>query len=177
MRFDFQRGASRSCPVRPQARRPVIFEPGASRSCPLRPQREASAEPIDCCQASSDPPTTVNQRTPSCDSSPGNCDPAVIRRLRINAEIGDFEFKNGRGPGFEPGASRSRTVLVACPLVSPRLPRCPPKLKLPLIGVRPCPPRAAWFRESVPRLCPGACLNKAGTRDTSQQEESFTGAC
>ncbi len=30
-------------PVRPQARRPVIFEPGASRSCPLRPQREASA--------------------------------------------------------------------------------------------------------------------------------------
>jgi len=33
-------------PVRPQARRPVIFEPGASRSCPLRPQREASAESI-----------------------------------------------------------------------------------------------------------------------------------
>jgi hypothetical protein len=37
--------ASRSCPVRPQARRPVIFEPGASRPCPLRLQREASAEP------------------------------------------------------------------------------------------------------------------------------------
>src|SRR5712691_1420956 len=63
------------------------------------------------------------------------------------------------GPGFEPGASRSRTVLVMCPLVSRRLRRCPPELKLPLLGVRPCPPRAAWCRESVPRLCPGACLN------------------
>jgi hypothetical protein len=60
------------------------------------------------------------------------------------------------GPGFEPGASRSRTVVVACPLLSRRLPRCPPELKLPHLRVRPCPPRATWFRESVPRLCPGS---------------------
>jgi len=71
------------------------------------------------------------------------------------------------GPGFEPGASRSRTVLVACPPVSRRLPRCPPELKLPLLGVRLCPPRAAWCRESVPRLCPGACLKRRGPATTS----------
>ena len=59
------------------------------------------------------------------------------------------------GPGFEPGASRSRTVSIACPQGSRRLRRCPPGLKLPLDGVRPCPSRAAWYREPVPRLCPG----------------------
>src|SRR6266852_6043763 len=62
------------------------------------------------------------------------------------------------GPGFEPGASRSRTVVIACPLVSRRLPRCPPELKLPHLRVRPCPPRATWFRESVPRPCPAYVL-------------------
>src|SRR5439155_17472722 len=67
------------------------------------------------------------------------------------------------GPGFEPGVSRPRTVLVACPPVSRRLPTCPPELKLPLLNVRLCPPRAAWCRESVPRLCPGACLKRRGT--------------
>ncbi len=71
------------------------------------------------------------------------------------------------GPGFEPGASRSRTVSIACPLVSRRLPRCPPELELPLLGVRPCPPRAAWFRESVPRLCAGARLKKMEDRMTT----------
>ncbi len=41
----------------------------------------------------------------------------------------------------------------------------PPELKLPLLGVRLCPPRAAWCQESVPRLCPGACLKRRGTGD------------
>ena len=35
---------------------------------------------------------------------------AVERRLQTTSRIADFEYKNGRGPGFEPGASRSRTV-------------------------------------------------------------------
>ena len=56
------------------------------------------------------------------------------------------------GEGFEPSSSRSRTVLIACPLVSHRLHKGPPELKLPLLGVRPCPRRAAWCRESVTRL-------------------------
>jgi len=30
----------------------------------------------------------------------------------------------------------------------------PSELRLPHLGVRPCPPVAAWCRESVPRLCP-----------------------
>jgi hypothetical protein len=32
--------ATRSCPVRPQARQPAIFEPGASRSRALHPRFE-----------------------------------------------------------------------------------------------------------------------------------------
>jgi hypothetical protein len=56
------------------------------------------------------------------------------------------------GEGFEPSSSRSRTVSSACPRVSQRLRRCPPELKLPHLGVRPYPPRAAWCRESVTRL-------------------------
>jgi hypothetical protein len=36
--------------------------------------------------------------------------------------------------------------------VSRRLRRWPPELKLPRPAVRPCPPRAAWCRESVTRL-------------------------
>ena len=39
------------------------------------------------------------------------------------------------GPGFEPGASRSRTVLVACPGVSRRLPKGPPDLNCRLVVV------------------------------------------
>ncbi len=88
---------------------------------------------------------------------------------------GRFEYKKVvGGPGFEPGASRSRTVLVVCPRVSRRLRRCPPELKLPLLGVPPCPPRAAWCRESVPRLCPGACFKRRGPSTTSNSEVSLT---
>ena len=66
------------------------------------------------------------------------------------------------GRGFEPRASRSRTVSVTCPRVSRRVRRCPPELKVPRLGVRACPPRSAWCRESVPRLCPGECLKRRG---------------
>src|SRR6202022_2444302 len=52
------------------------------------------------------------------------------------------------GPGFDPGASRSRTVLVACPRVSRRLRRCPSELKLP--------------RPSCPFLCPAGALQVPG---------------
>ena len=59
------------------------------------------------------------------------------------------------GPGFEPGASRSRTVSVPCPRVSRRLRRGPLVLDCCLLRVLPGPPRSSWFRDSVPRLCPG----------------------
>src|SRR5947208_14644768 len=36
----------------------------------------------------------------------GEC---VALPLHSSREIGDFEFEIGRGPGFEPGPSRSRT--------------------------------------------------------------------
>src|SRR5437762_13834551 len=64
------------------------------------------------------------------------------------------------GPGFEPGASCSRTVLVEWPRVSRWLRRGPPELKLPLLGVHPCSRRAAWCHRSVPRLCPPPALTK-----------------
>ena len=35
------------------------------------------------------------------------------------------------GPGFEPGASRSRTGAVACASVAPRVLQCPPVLDSP----------------------------------------------
>jgi len=75
------------------------------------------------------------------------------------------------GPGFEPGASRSRTVLVACPRVSRRLRRCLLELNLPLLGVHPCPARAAWCRESVTRRVP----QRAGTRDHLAPGSVITG--
>ncbi len=88
----------------------------------------------------------------------------------IAAAVNDLELmgcssteRYGVGaPGFDPrGLTPSGTVLIACPLVSRRLRRCPPELKFLLLGVRPCPPRAAWCRESVPRTVPRGCL-KAG---------------
>src|SRR5712664_4831072 len=69
--------------------------------------------------------------------------PLTLSRIQAQEHKPEFKKLVG-GPGFEPGASRSRTVLVACPLVSRRLPRCPPELKLLRFGVRPCPPRSAW---------------------------------
>jgi hypothetical protein len=82
----------------------------------------------------------------------------------------ESEFKSWSGArDLNPGP-RSRTVLVACPCVSRRLPRYPPELNLRLLGVRLCPPRAAWCRESVPRLCPGTCLKRMGPATTSHQE-------
>src|ERR1700694_2313083 len=56
------------------------------------------------------------------------------------------------GPGFEPGASRSRTVSVPCPPVSDRLPRRPREYEIDQAGVLWCPPRAVRCRECVIRL-------------------------
>jgi hypothetical protein len=95
----FEPRASRSCPVRPRARRPVTFEPGTSRSCTLHLSVKLRAA-IDCCRASSDRPATVTTAPLGRDSSPGNCDPAVIRRLPTTDRIADFEYGNGRGRGI-----------------------------------------------------------------------------
>ena len=43
---------------------------------------------------------------------------------------------------MNPGASRSRTVLMECPCVSSPLRRGPLELKLLLVGVRRCPLRS-----------------------------------
>src|SRR5439155_18785331 len=61
-------------------------------------------------------------------------------RIRVRQLVG--------GPGFEPGASCSRTVLVECPRVFRWLPRGPPELKLPLLGVHPCSPTLGCGRPS-----------------------------
>jgi hypothetical protein len=66
------------------------------------------------------------------------------------------------GPGFEPGASRSRTVLVACPLVSCGILQGPAEFNRRSRRLLSCPLRSAWFRDSVPRLCPGAYLKLQG---------------
>ena len=60
------------------------------------------------------------------------------------------------GPGFEPGASRSRTVAIACPLVSWGILQGPAEFNRRSRRLLSCPLRSAWFRDSVPRLCPGA---------------------
>jgi len=46
---------------------------------------------------------------------------------------------------------------------------------LPCLGVPPCPPRSAWCRESVPRLCPGESLKRRGPATTSHYDVAFTG--
>jgi hypothetical protein len=86
------------------------------------------------------------------------------------ANVANPEFrvqKIGGGPGFRPGVPRSRTVLMACPSVSRRLPKCPPELKLPLLGVRPCPSGAAGCRESVTRRGPTSDVINAPHRSVA----------
>ena len=53
------------------------------------------------------------------------------------------------GPGFEPGASRSRTLRRSCPPVSCRVRQCPPVPDFVRRRVRWCPPVTSWFRECV----------------------------
>ncbi len=55
------------------------------------------------------------------DRSVGNCDPAVSGRRRQPPKSPISNTKMIGGPGFDPGASRSRTLVTACPLVSRRL--------------------------------------------------------
>ncbi len=56
------------------------------------------------------------------------------------------------GPGFEPGASRSRTVLVVCPRVSSGVRDGLPELNFRRLCVLKCPAMTASFRECVTRL-------------------------
>src|SRR5450759_1816466 len=64
------------------------------------------------------------------------CYIATFHSLECMAMAIKFVFeKLVGGPGFEPGASRSRTVSSACPRVSRRRRRCPAELKLPHLGV------------------------------------------
>jgi hypothetical protein len=67
------------------------------------------------------------------------------------------------GPGFEPGASRSRTVLVVCPRVSSGVRDGPPLPKFRRLSVLLCPPVTA-----CDRLFPGMC-DPAVTRRVPQK--------
>src|SRR6266704_5050518 len=87
-----------------------------------------------------------------CVTSLGNCDPAVTRGLQTTSGIADLNMKLVGGPGFEPGASRSRTLRTSCPPVSTRFLQCPPVLDFFRRRVLACPPLSSWFRECVTRL-------------------------
>jgi hypothetical protein len=56
------------------------------------------------------------------------------------------------GPRLEPGASRSRTVLFACPTGSSRTRNAPPEYKSRRVRVRWLPLMTARCRECVTRL-------------------------
>ena len=68
-------------------------------------------------------------------------------------QYAEFEFSGMvGGRGFEPGASRSRTGSMSCPLVSRRFLWCPPVLNLTHLRVLLCPSVSSWFRECVTQL-------------------------
>src|SRR5439155_4437311 len=67
-----------------------------------------------------------------------------------NANLSSVDLVGG--PGFEPGASRSRTGLMSCPSVSQRLLPCPAVLDWRLGRDLACPPVSSWFRNCVTRL-------------------------
>src|SRR5207302_6985849 len=69
---------------------------------------------------------------------------AVQGVLRVRNLVG--------GPGFEPGASRSRTLRMSCPPVSRRFLQCPPALDSTRRRVLGYPPVSSWFPECVTHL-------------------------
>jgi hypothetical protein len=71
------------------------------------------------------------------------------------------------GPGFEPGASRSRTGTEIGPHVSCRFLQCPFVLNCRGRRVLWCAPVSPRFRESVPRLCPGEPRSAAPARSSA----------
>ena len=56
------------------------------------------------------------------------------------------------GPGFEPGASPSRTLRTSCPPVSRRFLPCPPVRDPVRLRVPWCPSVPFWFRKGVTQL-------------------------
>src|SRR5437762_1851399 len=73
-------------------------------------------------------------------------------RHRTTSEIAGSNAKMVGGPGFEPGASRSRTLRISCPPVSRRFRQCPPVLNFDGRCVLLCPSVSSWFRECVTHL-------------------------
>jgi len=68
------------------------------------------------------------------------------------------------GPGFEPGASRSRTGTLLCPRMSLRFLTCPLVLVSRARRVLWCPSVSSWFRESVTRLWHGDAQTDTNSR-------------
>ena len=74
-------------------------------------------------------------------------------RLRVTGTRRPYVEKESEpnlvgGPGFERGASRSRTGRMSCPFVSRRFLSCPPVLKL----TRPLCPLVSFCVLLVPRM-------------------------
>src|SRR5439155_22745536 len=68
-------------------------------------------------------------------------DSAAVMLARVGGATSNS--KSGRGPGFEPGASRSRTGRISYPLLSRRFLACPPVPDLTRLHVLSCPPGSA----------------------------------
>ena len=75
------------------------------------------------------------------DSSVGGSEPSASTGIPESIKVGTGRRRKSRvsnakmvgGPGFEPGASRSRTLRISCPPVSRRFRQCPPpQLRRPL---------------------------------------------
>jgi hypothetical protein len=77
------------------------------------------------------------------------CDQATIGNLLKTPFL---NTRVGRGPGFEPGASRSRTLRTSYPPVSRRFLQCPPVLNFDGRRVLLFPSVSSWFRECVTHL-------------------------
>src|SRR5580700_7436350 len=88
-------------------------------------------------------PRSRDLRSPATDALPRpgfvGLQEIVIRRCAADSKpprkSSILNTKLVGGPGFEPGASRSRTVSGTCPQVSDGLPRCPREYEIDQPGV------------------------------------------
>src|SRR5579864_8555973 len=101
---------------------------GPEFQCPAR--EEGSTSRITARNTHSEPfgePGEINRARPK------TVRPSNSSRIQAQEHKSESRTLVG-GPGFEPGASRSRTVSVACPRVSRRLRKGPADLKCPVLA-------------------------------------------
>ena len=132
-------------------------------------------------------PSACRKRSPCYRLSPGKpsrlarrgSEFAATGRCGQRCEIGSLRRSLDLvgGPGFEPGASRSRTAVVSCPSVSRRLLPCPPVSSCTRAGSSSCPPVTScipWLPRmgdtAVTRMKhrPGVCHPREWSREASR---------